>query len=79
MKRPDSSLLIDKSETVISIDGLYKSFDDLKVLNGIDLKLHRCENLTVLGRSGSGKSVIADLLQLIFVAKKEFWESGSKD
>lgn len=29
------------------------------------------------GGSGSGKSVIADLLQLIFVAKKEFWESGT--
>jgi DNA repair protein SbcC/Rad50 len=29
------------------------------------------------GGSGSGKSVIADLLQLIFVAKKEYWESGT--
>ena len=62
MKRPDSSLLIDKSETVISIDGLYKSFDDLKVLNGIDLKLHKCENLTVLGKSGSGKSVLLKII-----------------
>ena len=45
----------EKLETVISIEGLYKSFDDLQVLSGIDLILHRQENLTVLGRSGSGK------------------------
>ena len=62
MKSPDSNLLIDKSDTVIAIDSLYKSFDDLKVLNGIDLKLHRRENLTVLGKSGSGKSVLLKII-----------------
>jgi phospholipid/cholesterol/gamma-HCH transport system ATP-binding protein len=50
--------ITDNQETVISIDGLHKSFEDLKVLCGIDLKLQRRENLTVLGRSGSGKSVL---------------------
>jgi phospholipid/cholesterol/gamma-HCH transport system ATP-binding protein len=58
MKGINSYSLIDKSITVISIGGLYKSFDDLIVLNGIDLVLHKCENLTVLGKSGSGKSVL---------------------
>jgi phospholipid/cholesterol/gamma-HCH transport system ATP-binding protein len=53
---------MDYSETVISIDGLYKSFEDLQVLNGVDLKLHRRENLTVLGRSGSGKSVLLKII-----------------
>lgn len=62
MKDINSDLLIDKTETVISIDGLHKSFDDLIVLNGIDLKLYRRENLTVLGRSGSGKSVLLKII-----------------
>jgi phospholipid/cholesterol/gamma-HCH transport system ATP-binding protein len=62
MKGVNSDLIIDKSETVISIKELYKSFDDLKVLSGIDLKLHRRENLTVLGRSGSGKSVLLKII-----------------
>jgi phospholipid/cholesterol/gamma-HCH transport system ATP-binding protein len=53
---------MDYSETVISIDGLYKSFEDLEVLNGVDLKLCRRENLTVLGRSGSGKSVLLKII-----------------
>jgi phospholipid/cholesterol/gamma-HCH transport system ATP-binding protein len=62
MKGLNSDLIIDKTETVISIDGLHKSFDDLIVLNGIDLKLHRRENLTVLGRSGTGKSVLLKII-----------------
>jgi len=31
--------IINKDEPVISITGLYKSFDDLQVLKGIDLEL----------------------------------------
>jgi phospholipid/cholesterol/gamma-HCH transport system ATP-binding protein len=54
--------MIENSEKVISISGLYKSFDDLRVLNGIDLDLHRRENLTVLGRSGTGKSVLLKII-----------------
>lgn len=46
----------------ISISGLYKSFDDLQVLNGIDLNLHKSENIAVLGKSGSGKSVLLKII-----------------
>jgi phospholipid/cholesterol/gamma-HCH transport system ATP-binding protein len=62
MTDPDPDIKIDTTETVISIEGLHKSFDDLKVLNGIDLKLHKSENLTVLGKSGSGKSVLLKII-----------------
>ncbi len=44
--------------------------------NNCDYLLHPLRT-DFTGGSGSGKSVIADLLQLIFVAKKEFWESGT--
>jgi phospholipid/cholesterol/gamma-HCH transport system ATP-binding protein len=47
---------------VISIRGLHKSFGPLDVLRGVDLDVHATENLVVLGRSGTGKSVLIKLL-----------------
>lgn len=49
-------------EVVIHISDLYKSFGDLHVLRGIDLDLFRGENLVVLGRSGTGKSVLIKII-----------------
>ena len=46
-----------KSEVVISIKGLKKSFGKKHVLTDINLEVHRGENVVVLGRSGQGKSV----------------------
>ncbi len=42
---------------MISVIGLYKSFGDKKVLNGIDLEVGRGESLVLVGGSGAGKSV----------------------
>jgi phospholipid/cholesterol/gamma-HCH transport system ATP-binding protein len=53
---------IDHENTVIRIRGLEKSFEDYAVLRGIDLDLYQGENLVVLGRSGSGKSVLIKLI-----------------
>jgi phospholipid/cholesterol/gamma-HCH transport system ATP-binding protein len=52
----------DKDDIVISISKLYKSFDDNHVLQGIDFELHKSENVIVLGRSGSGKSVLIKII-----------------
>jgi len=52
----------DSREVVISISKLYKSFDENHVLRGIDLELHKGENLVVLGRSGTGKSVLIKII-----------------
>ncbi|WP_040400398.1 ABC transporter ATP-binding protein [Cecembia lonarensis] len=49
-------------EPVIEIRGLYKSFGDNHVLRGVDLDLFKGENLVVLGKSGSGKSVLIKIL-----------------
>ncbi|MBB3054603.1 ABC transporter ATP-binding protein [Mucilaginibacter gotjawali] len=46
-----------KNEVVISIKGLKKSFGEKDVLKDINLELKRGENIVVLGRSGTGKSV----------------------
>lgn len=53
---------IDYKQTVIAIEKLYKSFGDLHVLNGIDLTVYKGENVVVLGRSGTGKSVLIKVI-----------------
>ncbi len=49
-------------EIVISIKELVKSFGSRMVLRGIDLDLYNGENLVVLGRSGTGKSVLIKII-----------------
>lgn len=43
---------------IVEIKDLYKSFGDNHVLKGFNLNLRKGENLVVLGKSGSGKSVL---------------------
>jgi phospholipid/cholesterol/gamma-HCH transport system ATP-binding protein len=43
---------------VIRVNNLYKSFADNHVLRDFSLELNRGENLAILGKSGSGKSVL---------------------
>ena len=45
-------------EPVIKINNLKKSFGDQEVLTNVSLKLFKGEHLVVLGKSGSGKSVL---------------------
>lgn len=52
----------DPKNTVIRIRGVEKSFEDYDVLKGVDLDLYQGENLVVLGRSGTGKSVLIKLI-----------------
>ena len=46
-----------EQEAVIKINGLAKSFGANEVLKDINLELHKEENLVILGKSGTGKSV----------------------
>jgi phospholipid/cholesterol/gamma-HCH transport system ATP-binding protein len=53
----------DSSEAVaVAVEGLRKSFGEQMVLNGIDLTAEAGQALAVLGRSGSGKSVLLKLI-----------------
>lgn len=47
-----------ETENAIRIRNLHKSFEETTVLKGVDLDLKKGENLVVLGRSGTGKSVL---------------------
>jgi phospholipid/cholesterol/gamma-HCH transport system ATP-binding protein len=51
-----------EQEIVVEIRDLVKSFGDNHVLRGVDLDLYKGENLVVLGKSGSGKSVLIKLM-----------------
>ncbi|MGN7823805.1 ABC transporter ATP-binding protein [Chitinophaga sp. 22536] len=53
---------IDMNDVVISIRDLYKSFGSNHVLRGINLDVHKGENVVVLGRSGTGKSVLIKII-----------------
>jgi phospholipid/cholesterol/gamma-HCH transport system ATP-binding protein len=48
--------------SVVEISHLKKSFGDNNVLNDINLRISKGENLVVLGKSGSGKSVLIKCL-----------------
>jgi phospholipid/cholesterol/gamma-HCH transport system ATP-binding protein len=62
----------DNAVAAVAVEDLHKSFGSQAVLNGITLAVRRGETLAVLGRSGTGKSV---LLRLIIGLEKP--DSGS--
>jgi len=55
---PISSVKTTSGKQVIEINNLRKSFGNQAVLNDVSLQLFNGENLVVLGKSGSGKSVL---------------------
>jgi phospholipid/cholesterol/gamma-HCH transport system ATP-binding protein len=52
----------DTSVPAVAVQDLHKSFGAQKVLNGVSLSVARGETLAVLGRSGTGKSVLLRLI-----------------
>ena len=49
---------VQKKEVVLRVSNLKKSFGSNHVLNGFNLDLHKGESVVVIGKSGSGKSVL---------------------
>ena len=47
---------------VVAVENLHKTFGAHKVLNGMTLSIRRGETLAVLGRSGTGKSVLLRMI-----------------
>ncbi|MES2795895.1 MAG: ATP-binding cassette domain-containing protein [Bacteroidota bacterium] len=58
-------------QLAIDIKGLFKSFGENKVvLEGVDLHVNKGENLVVLGKSGSGKSILIKCLVGLCIPEK---------
>lgn len=66
----DSPTAAKKNVSVIEIKDLHKSFGKNEVLKGINLSVNKGENLVILGRSGSGKSITIKCLVGLVVADK---------
>ena len=49
-------------KNILEIKNLVKHFGDNEVLNGFDMSLYKGENLVIMGKSGSGKSVMIKCL-----------------
>ena len=60
--------VINKDKKVIYIRDLHKSFGTLTVLNGVDLDIYQGENVVILGRSGTGKSVLIKIISGLLTA-----------
>ncbi len=53
--------------SMVKINDLCKSFDDLVVLNGVSLDVEIGQNMVVFGRSGTGKSVLLKCLMRLMI------------
>ncbi len=53
---------ISNREIVLELKNLHKHFGKNNVLNGFNMQLFKCENLVIMGKSGSGKSVMIKCL-----------------
>jgi polar amino acid transport system ATP-binding protein len=51
--------------SVLTLEGVTKSFGDLEVLRGIDLEVAKGEVICVIGPSGSGKSTLLRCINLL--------------
>ena len=59
----DSARVIpEPGRPLISFRGIDKSFGEKKVLIGVDLEVNQGETMVILGRSGSGKTVLTSML-----------------
>ncbi len=62
------------SQTVVKLDGLCKSYDDLQVIDNADLRIERGDRIAVVGVNGAGKTTIAKI-----IAGVEPFQSGTRE
>lgn len=55
---------------IIRLEHVYKSFGEVQVLSDFDLSVHEGEFLTVIGRSGCGKTTMLKLLNGLLAPEK---------
>ena len=48
--------------TVIEANNIYKKYDDLEILKGVDLSINQGEVVSIVGASGAGKTTLLQIL-----------------
>jgi ABC-2 type transport system ATP-binding protein len=71
---------IPQGQPALKLESLYKSFGDIKAVNGIDLSLNRGEIVGLLGPNGSGKSTTMKMvLGILRPDAGEVYINGEKE
>ncbi|MFV5692136.1 ABC transporter ATP-binding protein [Flavobacterium sp. LT1R49] len=74
MIQEKTNIVSDKTTTkntpIIEIKDLHKAFGDNEVLKGVNLFVNKGENLVVLGKSGSGKSIAIKCIVGLVIPEK---------
>ena len=53
------------TDVAIRVEGMEKSYDDLRVLRGVDLEVERGSILALLGSNGAGKTTLVRILSTL--------------
>ena len=59
-----------KSDPVIALRGIHKSYDDLMVLRGVDIRAHEGDVISLIGSSGSGKSTLLRCVNMLEICQQ---------
>ena len=66
-----------KSEPVIALRGIHKSYDDLEVLRGVDIRALEGDVISLIGSSGSGKSTLLRCVNMLEICQRgDIWFCG---
>lgn len=69
-----------RKRIILEVKNLYKKFGSNEVLKDFSLTLNEGENIVVLGKSGSGKSVLIKcIIGLMLPDKGEIWAFGDRN
>jgi ABC-type lipoprotein export system ATPase subunit len=71
--------LVEGVLVMLKLDGVYKSFGSIKVLENFSLEAEQGKSICIIGRSGCGKSTLLKIVALIASPDKgQMWLNGTE-